>query len=180
MHQYARYFERFRHLAQTRPLQELLPAELLIQFRSEVERDGAIEGGESGIERALRSRIDGFHLEIFSRTQTETTRRWTYESEIKRPYFHVTELDESQLVNWRKYLNFEEVEGDYTRTSFLYERCLVTCAYYDEFWMRYARWMSFACDISSPSDLPTYTFPFHGLRQDCTTLTSRNHSTASS
>ena len=141
MHQYARYFERFRHLAQTRPLHELLPAELLAQFRSEVEREGAIEGGEAGIERALRTRIDNFHLEIFQRTQTETTRRWTYESEIKRPYFHVTELDESQLVNWRKYLDFEETEDDYTRISFLYDRCLVTCAYYDEFWLRFARWM---------------------------------------
>ncbi len=44
-------------------------------------------------------------------------------------------------MNWRKYLDFEEVEGDYIRTQFLYERCLVTCAYYDEFWFRYARWM---------------------------------------
>ena len=140
MHQYARYFERFRHLAQSRPLSELLPADMLAQFRSEVENGGPL-GGEAEVQRELRSRIDNFHLEIFSRTQTETTKRWTYESEIKRPYFHVTELDEGQLVNWRKYLDFEEVEGDYHRTVFLYERCLVTCAYYDEFWLRYARWM---------------------------------------
>lgn len=141
MHQYARYFERYRHLAQVRPLQELLPADMLAQFRGEVENEGPAGRGEHEIERELRSRIDNFHLEIFHRTQTETTKRWTYESEIKRPYFHVTELDEGQLVNWRKYLDFEEVEGDYMRTQFLYERCLVTCAYYDEFWLRYARWM---------------------------------------
>ena len=140
MHQYARYFERFRHLAQSRPLPELLPADILAQFRADIENGGPA-GGESEVERELRVRIDNFHLEIFSRTQTETTKRWTYESEIKRPYFHVTELDEGQLVNWRKYLDFEEVEGDYHRTVFLYERCLVTCAYYDEFWLRYARWM---------------------------------------
>ena len=140
MHQYARYFERFRHLAQTRPLTELLPVDMLAQFQAEIENE--VPGrGESEIEREMRTRIDNFHLEIFSRTQTETTKRWTYESEIKRPYFHVTELDEGQLVNWRKYLDFEEVEGDYHRTVFLYERCLVTCAYYDEFWLRYARWM---------------------------------------
>lgn len=140
MHQYARYFERFRHLAQSRPLPELLPADMLAQFRAEIENGGPV-GGEPEVERELRQRIDNFHLEIFSRTQTETTKRWTYESEIKRPYFHVTELDEGQLVNWRKYLDFEEVEGDFHRTVFLYERCLVTCAYYDEFWLRYARWM---------------------------------------
>lgn len=140
MHQYARYFERYRHLAQARPLQELLPADMLSQFRAEIENEGQAKT-EPEVEREMRTRIDNFHLEIFARTQTETTKRWTYESEVKRPYFHVTELDESQLVNWRKYLDFEEVEGDYVRTQFLYERCLVTCAYYDEFWLRYARWM---------------------------------------
>ena len=152
MHQYARYFERYRQLAQSRPLSELLPPDTLQQFRLEIETEGQTavpvgsqqtkaEKGELEIEREMRSRIDDFHLEIFSRTQTETTKRWTYESEVKRPYFHVTELDEGQLVNWRRYLDFEEVEGDYTRVHFLYERCLVTCAYYDEFWFRYARWM---------------------------------------
>ena len=140
MHQYARYFERYRHLAQSRPLNELLPADMLAQFRAEIVTEGP-DRGDLEIEREMRTRIDNFHLEIFSRTQTETTKRWTYESEVKRPYFHVTELDEGQLVNWRKYLDFEEVEGDYNRTQFLYERCLVTCAYYDEFWLRYARWM---------------------------------------
>lgn len=148
MHQYARYFERYRHLAQLRPLHELLPADTLAQFREEIENEITAAGSqpkperaELDLERDIRARIDNFHLEIFSRTQTETTKRWTYESEVKRPYFHVTELDEGQLVNWRKYLDFEEVEGDYVRTQFLYERCLVTCAYYDEFWLRYARWM---------------------------------------
>jgi pre-mRNA-processing factor 39 len=152
MHQYARYFDRFRTLAQSRPLTELLPEDTLSQFRQEVLADPPptvqagqqqikMERGELEIEREIRARIDNFHLEIFSRTQTETTKRWTYESEIKRPYFHVTELDEPQLVNWRKYLDFEEIESGFERVSFLYERCLVTGAFYDEFWYRYARWM---------------------------------------
>ncbi len=145
MHQYARYFERFRALAQSRPILELLPAETLAQFRAEIEADvsnfPAVPKGELEIERELRTKIDNVHLESFSRTQTETTMRWAYESEIKRPYFHVTELDYHQLINWRKYLDFEEAEGDFIRAQFLYERCLVTCAFYDEFWFRYARWM---------------------------------------
>lgn len=146
MHQYARYFERFRQMTHSRPLEELLPAEILAQFTSEVMADNAAfqaaPKGELVIEREVRTKVDNYHLEIFTRTQTETTKRWTYESEVKRPYFHVTELDQAQLENWRKYLDFEESEGDYTRTVFLYERCLVTCAFYDEFWFRYARWMS--------------------------------------
>lgn len=144
MHQYARYFERYRQLAQSRPINELAPAETLSEFRAEVESAQLPPGSksEAETERDLRMRLDAYHLEVFSKTQAETTKRWTYESEIKRPYFHVTELDEGQLANWRRYLDFEESEGSYSRTTFLYERCLVTCAHYDEFWLRYARWMS--------------------------------------
>ncbi|KAJ5480684.1 Pre-mRNA-processing factor 39 [Penicillium diatomitis] len=145
MHQYARYFERYRQLAQTRPLAELAPADTMAGFRAEIEAvsDQVAPGAkaEAEIERDLRLRVDTYHLEVFSKTQTETTKRWTYESEIKRPYFHVTELDEGQLLNWRKYLDFEESEGSYNRIQFLYERCLVTCAHYEEFWLRYARWI---------------------------------------
>ena len=144
MHQYARYFERYRHLAQTRPLQDLASPEVLTRLRSEVETLPSAYGqpqSEAEIDRELRTRLDSHHLEIFNRTQTETTKRWTFESEIKRPYFHVTDLDEGQLVNWRKYLDFEETQGDYARTAFLYERCLVTCANVEEFWLRYSRWM---------------------------------------
>jgi pre-mRNA-processing factor 39 len=150
MHQYARYFERYRQLAQNRPLNELAPPEIVSQHRSEIEAASAqIPPGaksEAEYEQELRSRLDAYHLEVFSKTQTETTKRWTYESEIKRPYFHVTELDEGQLANWKRYLDFEEAEGSYSRITFLYERCLVTCAHYDEFWLRYARWMSAQAD----------------------------------
>ncbi|KAJ5774121.1 MRNA splicing protein (Prp39) [Penicillium paradoxum] len=146
MHQYARYFERYRQMAQTRPLAELAPAETMAAFRAEIEAalSQSVAGpkADAEIERDLRLRVDSHHLEIFTNTQTETTKRWTFESEIKRPYFHVTELDEGQLANWKKYLDFEEAEGSFPRIQFLYERSLVTCAHYDEFWLRYARWMA--------------------------------------
>lgn len=145
MHQYARYFEKYRNMAQARPLTAIVPTGVLTKFQMELENEGAgYKAGRSQVEveRDLRARIDTYHVNMFHQTQAETTKRWTYESEIKRPYFHVTELDEAQLVNWRKYLDYEEGEGDYTRIQFLYERCLVTCAQHDEFWLRYARWMS--------------------------------------
>jgi len=145
MHQYARYFERFRQLSQNRPLPELVSADALARLRSEVETEAAPYGmvkTEPEMEHDIRAKIDAIFYEKFTKTQTETTKRWTYEAEIKRPYFHVTELEHAQLINWRKYLDFEEAEGDYKRIVFLYERCLVTCTFYDEFWFRYARWMS--------------------------------------
>ena len=110
----------------------------------DVENEGlGYKAGRSAqeVEIELRRRIDAEHLNFFRNTQAETTKRWTYESEIKRPYFHVTDLEESQLDNWRKYLDFEESLGDFGRTQFLYERCLVVLAVHEEFWLRYARWM---------------------------------------
>ncbi|KAI1764741.1 pre-mRNA-processing factor 39 [Hypoxylon sp. FL1150] len=146
MHQYARYFERFRQLAHSRPLKELVPADTLARIQADVEAESAAYGvasrTELEVERDIRAKIDTMFYENFQKTQNETNKRWTYESEIKRPYFHVTELENSQLANWRKYLDFEEGEHDFARTTFLYERCVVTCALYDEFWLRYARWMS--------------------------------------
>ncbi|KAK3044353.1 hypothetical protein LTS18_001502, partial [Coniosporium uncinatum] len=93
------------------------------------------------VERTLRARLDTHFLATYHRIAAETTKRWTFEQEIKRPYFHTEELDEAQISVWRKYLDFEEAEGDYQRTAFLYERCLVTLAQHVEFWLRYARWM---------------------------------------
>lgn len=145
MHQYARYFEKYRTMAQSRPLTAIVSTGLLTKLQMDLENEGAgYKAGRSQMEfeRDLRARIDQHHLQFFHQTQAETTKRWQYESEIKRPYFHVTDLDESQVVNWRKYLDFEESEGDFARIQFLYERCLVTCAQHEEFWLRYARWMS--------------------------------------
>lgn len=141
MHQYARYYERFRGLIHSQPLAAAVDSDTLARFRSEVEAEGGVSRPELEIERDVRAKIDSMFYEVFTLTQAEVTKRWTYESEIKRPYFHVTELEHSQLVNWRKYLDFEELEGDFQRIVCLYERCLVTCAFYDEFWFRYARWM---------------------------------------
>jgi pre-mRNA-processing factor 39 len=146
VHQYARYYERFRGLIHTRPLSELVPPETLTRIQSEVQAEATAQGAgerpELEVDRDIRTKVDALYYEAFTTTSNEVTKRWTYESEIKRPYFHVTELEHSQLSNWRKYLDFEETEGDYERTVCLYERCLVTCALYDEFWFRYARWMS--------------------------------------
>ena len=54
-------------------------------------------------------------------------RRKPFESHVRRPYFHVKPLEEAQLENWRKYLAFEEAEGDRNAVVNLYERCLIPC-----------------------------------------------------
>ncbi|KAJ2903151.1 uncharacterized protein MKZ38_010283 [Zalerion maritima] len=145
MHQYARYFDRFRALAANRPIAELVDDATATRLRAEVQAESMAYGvpkADLEIERDVRAKIDALYYETFTKTQTETTRRWAYEGEIKRPYFHVTELEHKELAKWREYLDFEEAEGDAKRIIFLYERCLTTAGFYDEFWFRYARWMS--------------------------------------
>lgn len=65
----------------------------------------------------------------------------SFESHIRRPYFHPKPLDAGQLDNWHDYLNFVEMHGDFDWAVKLYERCLIPCASYPEFWMRYVDFM---------------------------------------
>jgi pre-mRNA-processing factor 39 len=69
-------------------------------------------------------------------------RRAPIESQIVRPFFHVKPIDAVQLAAWRALLDLEESLGasNTERTILTYERCLVACANYSEFWMRYALW----------------------------------------
>jgi pre-mRNA-processing factor 39 len=112
-----------------------------LQKQAHLENQGQPEKPPLELERQMRQAIHQFYYEAYTQTQQEVTSRWNYEQAIKRAYFHVTELEDAELDNWRKYLDYEEKQGDFQRTSFLYERCLVACALYDEFWLRYARWM---------------------------------------
>ncbi|KAK9380897.1 uncharacterized protein V2V93DRAFT_369855 [Kockiozyma suomiensis] len=142
MHQYARYFEKYTTLGSSQPVEALLPEEELAKITDSIHSDfgGSKTGAE--FEQEMRARIHQVHIEIFNETQKETMSRWPFEAEIKRSYFHVTPVEEKELINWRKYLDFEEIEGDLSRTRFLYEKCLVATALYDEFWFRYVRWMT--------------------------------------
>ena len=45
-------------------------------------------------------------------------------------------LERCQLKNWQEYLDYEIEQGDQTRIIVLFERCLIACALYEEFWLR--------------------------------------------
>lgn len=40
-----------------------------------------------------------------------------FEIAIRRPYFHVKPLDEAQLANWHRYLDFIEKEGGFEKVN---------------------------------------------------------------
>ncbi|KAL8045662.1 hypothetical protein ABFX02_08G129300 [Erythranthe guttata] len=64
-----------------------------------------------------------------------------FETKIVRRYFHATPLDENQLSNWHVYLDFIETQDNLDTAVKLYERCLIPCANYPEFWMRYVEFL---------------------------------------
>lgn len=138
--QFNRYYEKFRLRINSRPLEELLDESDLTRFTDALRAEFPALA-DLDFDRQLRGKIDLFYYEVYQTVQAEATKRWTFESNIKLSYFHVQDLADDELENWRKYLTFEEEEGDRRRIAFLYERCLVPTALYEEFWLRYARWM---------------------------------------
>ncbi|CAL1536963.1 unnamed protein product [Lymnaea stagnalis] len=99
---------------------------------------------------------------IFKGNEAEVSRRWTFEENIRRPYFHVKPLERGQLKNWREYLEEEISLGNHNRIVVLFERCMIACALYEDFWMKYAKYLEQhsidgvrsvyqrACDIHLP------------------------------
>lgn len=88
----------------------------------------------------VRGEIIARRNKIYDRNMKECEVRSGFEVNIKRPYFHVKPLDYPQLFNWLSYLDFELKEGHEERIKILFDRCLIPCALYEEFWIKYARW----------------------------------------
>uniref|UniRef100_A0A915DJI4 Pre-mRNA-processing factor 39 n=1 Tax=Ditylenchus dipsaci TaxID=166011 RepID=A0A915DJI4_9BILA len=104
------------------------------------------------IDVALR----GFREEIIERRQKryldnerEVGIRWGFESGIKRPYFHVKPLEREQIKNWYEYLDFEIKQKKKSRILFLFERCMIACALYDELWIKYATYLESITDVDA-------------------------------
>lgn len=78
---------------------------------------------------------------VYDVTEAAVIKIWTFEEGIKRPYFHVKQLERAQLKNWREYLDNEISRGKHERIVVLFERCLIACALYEDFWLKYAKYM---------------------------------------
>ncbi|XP_064599898.1 pre-mRNA-processing factor 39-like [Liolophura sinensis] len=90
---------------------------------------------------ALRAKIIETRQAVHKLTEEEVSKRWAFEEAIKRPYFHVKPLERAQLKNWREYLDFEIENGCNERVVVLFERCMIACALYEDFWLKYARYL---------------------------------------
>ena len=84
----------------------------------------------------LRQKIIEKYYGIFTANEEEVNKRVAYEDMIKRPYFHTKPLEKAQLKNWLSYLDFEISQNDLRRIIVLFERCLLACCLYEEFWIK--------------------------------------------
>lgn len=105
----------------------------------EPEADYHVRSEDEG--NAIKEKILSSRRKIHKATVAAVTARWTFEEGIKRPYFHVKPLERCQLKNWKDYLDFEIEQGDHSRILVLFERCLIACALYDDFWLKLIRYL---------------------------------------
>ncbi|KAM3918540.1 pre-mRNA-processing factor 39 isoform 2-T2 [Leptodactylus fuscus] len=154
---YAHHFQRFKDHIQGHLPKEFLTPEKFIELRKELASVNHHSGSKmeypSGLEdiadpaqrttevENMRHRIIEVHQEIFSLNENEVHKRWAFEEGIKRPYFHVKPLEKVQISNWKEYLDFEIENGSHERVVILFERCVIACACYEEFWIKYAKYM---------------------------------------
>ncbi|XP_064367862.1 pre-mRNA-processing factor 39 isoform X1 [Dromaius novaehollandiae] len=158
---YSHHFQRFKEHVQNNLPRDLLSPEQFVQLRRELASVNGHSGEDappgddlpSGTEditdpakliteiENMRHRIIEIHQEMFNHNEHEVSKRWTFEEGIKRPYFHVKPLEKAQLKNWKEYLEFEIENGTHERVVVLFERCVISCALYEDFWIKYAKYM---------------------------------------
>ncbi|XP_024018416.1 pre-mRNA-processing factor 39 isoform X1 [Morus notabilis] len=158
-----RYFNSFKELAGNRPLSELRTAEeaaAVTGASSEAapatvassEAADQVNGEEVHTEATDQSnkpvsaglteaeeleKYIAIREEMYKKAKEFDSKIIGFETAIRRPYFHVRPLNVAELENWHNYLDFIEREGDLNKVVKLYERCLIACANYPEYWVRY-------------------------------------------
>ncbi|CAL8394432.1 unnamed protein product [Arctogadus glacialis] len=163
---YSQHFQRFKEHVQNNNPKHFLSEEEFIQLRVELSKasittvageDGDTPAAEEELPQGMedlpdpakrvteienmRHKVTETRQEYFNHNEHEVSKRWAFEEGIKRPYFHVKSLEKAQLINWKEYLDFEMENGTPERVVVLFERCLIACALYEEFWTKYAKYL---------------------------------------
>lgn len=125
-------------------LRKLTCQELDLKYRPDPVMAGSkkreVVQPEDKLKAGMKERIVASVVEDHERCGKLVEKRYKLEK-IKRTYFHVTPVDLKDLKNWEAYLDLEIAEGDHERIVVLFERCLIPCAQYEHFWIKYARYL---------------------------------------
>ncbi|KAG1354030.1 hypothetical protein COCNU_07G001420 [Cocos nucifera] len=142
----------FKELAASRSLSEIQTPEEAAMAAANAETGGQSPEGEvhpDAVEQSPKPVSAGLteaeelekyiaiREEMYKKAKEYESKMIGFETAIRRPYFHVRPLDEPELENWHNYLDFIERGDDFNKVVKLYERCLIACANYPEFWIRY-------------------------------------------
>ncbi|CAJ0966945.1 unnamed protein product [Ranitomeya imitator] len=151
---YQMHYERCKCLISTRSPVEFLTEEELGAIYAEMQAENdypvAMEDlasedigdslSEADVQKIRQHFLDA-REQMYLRNEMEVQKRSAFEDGIKQLYFVSMPLNIKQLQNWRKYLAFEKSQGQHDRIVVLFERCLIPCAMYEEFWLSYAQYM---------------------------------------
>ncbi|EEE58564.1 hypothetical protein OsJ_09874 [Oryza sativa Japonica Group] len=147
-----RYFHCLKELAATRSLSEILTSEEAAMYSVTAENTAQTLDGETqpgDVDMSAQPEISGsteadnlakyvsVREEMYNKAKEYESKIIGFELAIRRPYFHVKPLDNPELENWHNYLDLIEKEEDINKVIKLYERCVIACASYSEFWIRY-------------------------------------------
>lgn len=108
------------------------------------------------VDNAVKAQLVSQRKETYTAALAAYEPRREFEDKIKRAFFHVKPLPESQLENWRKYLQYSIDNASISETMKLFERCIVVCANYAEFWLQYAYWIRNVSEEDAAAQLPGY------------------------
>ena len=100
-----------------------------------------VELPEDKLKAGMKERLVASMVAIHDDTEKKIDEIYRFEEKLKRTYFHVKPLDQKQLRVWDQYLDWQVAQGDHQRTVVLFERCLIPCALYEQFWAKYARYL---------------------------------------
>lgn len=157
---YNAHYGSFSDFVRAHAVQELLDTDTLAELKKAVleewQEDKKDENkktpSDEEVEELIRKKIIGARKAVHEQTVQEVMNRWTFEEAVKRPYFHVKPLERCQLKNWTDYLDYEIAGGNRRRIVVLFERCLIACALYEEYWQKYVRYLSEGEDEGEEND----------------------------
>ncbi|PWZ53817.1 hypothetical protein Zm00014a_016290 [Zea mays] len=151
-----RYFNCLKELASKHSLSEILTAEEASLYVVTSETTAQAPDGEahpddvdklgqpeisSSTDAESLAKYVSMREEMYRKAKEYESKIIGFELAIRRPYFHVKPLDNPELENWHNYLDYIEKEEDINKVIKLYERCVIACASYSEFWIRYVQCM---------------------------------------
>jgi len=126
-------------------LRKLTCRELSLTYRPDPimcpELSRKVELPEDKLKAGMKERLVASLVATHEQTEHKVDDIYRFEEKLKRTYFHVKPLDQKQLRVWDQYLDWQVEQGDHQRIVVLFERCLIPCALYEQFWAKYARYL---------------------------------------